>query len=183
MTYDHMKPQKMLPVLLKAGALGVAILLGFLLGIIVGDRERRKHDPEPKAAADTLAIASVDTLVVDTLAVEVPEADSTAVVAPETPETPEQPQFTKKEIAAGVEYLATHNRWNRDEMEKIPALQGLWDAVNTYQLDEIRRYNDYLSSTPLITIVEGLEKSPKKGYYASRNDHVITLSTYIKRLR
>ena len=40
MTNDH-APQKLLPVLLKAGALGVAILLGFLLGIMVGDRDRR----------------------------------------------------------------------------------------------------------------------------------------------
>ena len=182
MAIDH-TPQKLLPVLLKAGALGVAILLGFLLGIMVGDRDRRKPKEEPVAATDTLTVDSLavamatDTLAVDTSAVE---------IVPEEPEEPAEPEVyqpTKKEIAAGVEYLATHNRWNRDEMEKYPALQGLWDAVNTYNLDEIKRYNDYLSSTPLITIVEGLEKSPKYGYYASRNDHVITLSTYIKRLR
>ena len=177
MTNDH-APQKLFPVLLKAGALGVAILLGFLLGIMVGDRDRRKPHPDPEAV-DSL---TVETPVADTLAV-----DTTAVeVVPEEPEAPAEPEVyqpTKKEIAAGVEYLATHNRWNRDEMEKYPALQGLWDAVNTYNLDEIKRYNDYLSSTPLITIVEGLEASPKHGYYASRNDHVITLSTYIKRLR
>ena len=180
MTNDH-APQKLLPVLLKAGALGVAILLGFLLGIMVGDRDRRKPNEEPSAA---------DTLTVGLLAADTLQADTTAVAGvPEEPETPADAestavyQPTKKEIAAGVEYLATHNRWNRDEMEKYPALQGLWDAVNTYNLDEIKRYNDYLSSTPLITIVEGLEASPKHGYYASRNDHVITLSTYIKRLR
>ncbi len=178
-TNDH-TPQKLLPVLLKAGALGVAILLGFLLGIIVGDRNRRK----PKVEAGAVDSLAVEALMADTLA-----ADTTAVVAPEEPEAPAEPetpeayQPTKKEIAAGVEYLAKHNRWNRDEMEKFPALQGLWDAVNTYNLEEIKRYNDYLSSTPLITIVEGLEKSPKHGYYAARNDHVITLSTYIKRLR
>lgn len=177
MTNDH-APQKLFPVLLKAGALGVAILLGFLLGIIVGDRDRRKPKQEP-LTVDTLAVGlpAADTLQIDTTAVEiVPEE-------PDTPAEPEAYQPTKKEIAAGVEYLAKHNRWNRDEMEKYPALQGLWDAVNTYNLDEIKRYNDYLSSTPLITIVEGLEASPKHGYYASRNDHVITLSTYIKRLR
>lgn len=172
--YDHMKPQKLLPVLLKAGALGVAILLGFLLGILVGDRERRK--PKPEAGT------------VDSLTVEAPAANMTAVAPgahgqPDDSGAPQVPAFSKKEIAAGVEYLAKHNRWNRDEMEKIPALQGLWDAVNTYNLEEIKRYNDYLSSTPLITIAEGLEKSPKTGYYAARGDHVITLSTYIKRLR
>lgn len=182
MTNDH-APQKLFPVLLKAGALGVAILLGFLLGIIVGDRDRRK----PKEAPLAGDVQASDTLTVDSLAAAAPSADTLAVSAADTlaaePEVPAVYQPTKKEIAAGVEYLATHNRWNRDEMEKYPALQGLWDAVNTYNLDEIKRYNDYLSSTPLITIVEGLEASPKHGYYASRNDHVITLSTYIKRLR
>lgn len=178
MTNDH-APQKLFPVLLKAGALGVAILLGFLLGLMVGDRDRRKPDPSSETIDSlSVAVSEPDTLRVDTTAVVVEEPEE-----PAEPETPERPMPTKKEIAAGVEYLATHNRWNRDEMEQYPALQGLWDAVNTYQLDEIKRYNEYLSSTPLITIVEGLEQSPKTGYYASRNDHVITLSTYIKRLR
>ena len=163
----------MIRALLTAAGLVLAILVGFLVGLRVGDRDRHR----PKVAEpDSLAVAvpAADTL-------EVPEAavPDTAVVVAE----PEDYMPSKKEIAAGVEYLATHNRWNRDEMEKFPALQGLWDAVNTYQLDEIKRYNDYLSSTPLITIVEGLERSPKHGFYASRSDHVITLSTYIKRLR
>ena len=171
--------------LLTVVGLVLAILAGFVVGLKVG--EHSWHKPQ-EAQADSLqtSFLAVDTL--DTLAMAsqdtafVSEApDSTSVEAVE--ETPERYQPTKKEIAAGVEYLATHNRWNRDEMEKFPALQGLWDAVNTYQLDEIKRYNDYLSSTPLITIVEGLERSPKHGFYASRSDHVITLSTYIKRLR
>ena len=179
MTNDHKTPQKLFPVLLKAGALGAAILLGFLLGVLVGDRDRRRPKEETPAK-DTLAVAALaDTLQVDTTAIAAPVEEP----AQEEPEADDAYKPSRKEIAAGVEYLATHNRWNRDEMEKLPALRGLWDAVNTYQLDEIKRYNDVLSSTPLITIVEGLEKSPKRGYYASRNDHVITLSTYIKRLR
>lgn len=195
MTNDH-APQKLFPVLLKAGALGVAILLGFLLGILVGDRDRRKPKPEA-GIVDSLAVGLLpaDSAVVgapldttdfssDTTATGAQIDTTTAApIVPDEPAKPEAPKVSKKEIAAGVEYLATHNRWNRDEMEKFPALQGLWDAVNTYQLDDIKRYNDYLASTPLITIVEGLERSPKTGYYASRNDHVITLSTYIKRLR
>ena len=178
MTNDH-APQKLFPVLLKAGALGVAILLGFLLGILVGDRDRRKPKPEA-GVVDSLAVGLLPT---DSAIVGAPLDTTAAPIVPDEPAKPEAPKVSKKEIAAGVEYLATHNRWNRDEMEKFPALQGLWDAVNTYQLDDIKRYNDYLASTPLITIVEGLERSPKTGYYASRNDHVITLSTYIKRLR
>ena len=152
--------------LFSIAGLGIAILIGFVLGLQFGDRSRpRIQTPELPPAivpADTVAVA--DTVQAEPVVVKPPEP-------------------SKKNIAQGVEYLAAHNRWNRDEMEKIPALTGLWDAVNTYSLDDIRAYNDVLGSTPLTTIVEGLEKKPKKGYYAAKNDHVITLSTYVKRLR
>ena len=163
--------------LLGAGVLGIAILLGFVIGLRTGDRIGMSRLLRPvmdlSGAADSLAV-------VDTLAVPdtIPVQDSLVVEAPEA-----VAKFTKQQVAQGVEYLAAHNRWNRDEMEKIPALQGLWDAVNTYSLEEIRAYNETLASTPLTSIVEGLERRPKQGYYAAKNDHVITLSTYIKRLR
>ena len=161
--------------LLSVAGLGVAILIGFVLGLRFGERGRVK--PEPPVAPVFGGL--IDSLPpVDTVAV----AD-TVSVAPEKPESPKKPGPSKTEIAQGVEYLATHNRWNRDEMEQIPALQGLWDAVNVYALDEILAYNETLGSTPLTTIVEGLEKKPKQGFYADKYDHVITLSTYVKRLR
>ena len=154
--------------LLGAVALGCAILLGFVLGLRAGDRDRKE---EPPVAAIALTLP-------DTLALQ----DSVAT-EPEPPVAPAAPSFSKQEIALGVEYLASHNRWNRDEMEKIAVLAGLWDAVNTYSVEEIRRYNDILTSTPLTTIVEELDLAPKHGFYAAKGDRMITLSTYIKRLR
>ena len=146
---------------------GCAILLGFALGLRTGDwRDRRLN---AQAAAD---LPPADTLAADTV-----------VLAPEPEPEPEAKGPSKKEATLGVEYLASHNRWNRNEMEQIPALQGLWDAVNTYSLVDLRRYNEILSSTPLTTIIESLERNPKQGYYATKGDQVITLSTYIKRLR
>lgn len=144
-----------------------AILLGFALGLRTGDWRERRHEAETAAN-----LHPVDTLPADTVAVE-----------PEPPQEPVETGPSKKEATLGVEYLASHNRWNRNEMEQIPALQGLWDAVNTYSLDELRRYNEVLSSTPLTTVIESLERNPKQGYYAAKGDQVITLSTYIKRLR
>ena len=154
--------------LLGAVALGCAILLGFVLGLRAGDRDRKEKQP----------VAEVVTAVPDTLAVQ-----DTVSTEPEPPVAPAAPTFSKQEIALGVEYLASHNRWNREEMEQVAVLAGLWDAVNTYAVDEIRRYNDILASTPLTTIVEELERSPKHGFYAAKGDRMITLSTYIKRLR
>ena len=160
-------------ILLGVVALGCSILIGFVVGLRAGDRSRKRQPQEPVsgvlAPISSAEPAAKDTSVVDTLFVEpVPE---------------KTPSFSRQQVAQGVEYLASHNRWNRLEMEKIPVLAGLWDAVNTYQLDEIRRYNEVLVSTPLTSIVEGLEHNPKSGFYAAKTDQVITLSTYIKRLR
>ena len=163
---------------LGALALGLAILVGFVVGLRMGDRIR--SNPE---GAGTEIVESVDTTAVDEPSAE---PDTTAV-APEVPAEPESgnalSRLSKQEIAQGVEYLASHNRWNREEMEKIAALSGLWDAINVYDINLIRQYNDVLASTPLTAIVEGLDRRPKEGFYASKNDQVITLSTYIKRLR
>ena len=160
-------------ILLGVVALGCSILIGFVVGLRAGDRSRKGQRQEPVsgvlAPISSAEPAAKDTSVVDTLFVEpVPE---------------KTPSFSRQQVAQGVEYLASHNRWNRLEMEKIPVLAGLWDAVNTYQLDEIRRYNEVLASTPLTSIVEGLEHNPKSGFYVAKTDQVITLSTYIKRLR
>ena len=165
-------------ILLGVVALGCSILIGFVVGLRAGDRSRIRQLQEPVsgvlAPISSAEPAAKDTSVVDTLAVD------TLVVEPVPEKTP---SFSRQQVAQGVEYLASHNRWNRLEMEKIPVLAGLWDAVNTYQLDEIRRYNEVLASTPLTSIVEGLEHNPKSGFYAAKTDQVITLSTYIKRLR
>ena len=163
---------------LGALALGLAILVGFVVGLRMGDRIRSNP-----SGAETEIVEPVDTTAVD----EPSAQPDTAAVAPAVPVEPESgnalSRLSKQEIAQGVEYLASHNRWNREEMEKIAALAGLWDAINVYDIAQIRQYNDVLASTPLTAIVEGLDRRPKEGFYASKNDQVITLSTYIKRLR
>ena len=152
-----------------AAVIGCAILVGFALGLRTGDRRERRE-----ASADTLQRVSppLDTLAIDT---------AVTVAPPDPPAPPKGP--SKRDVTLGVEYLASHNQWNREEMERLSALTGLWDAVNTYDLEEIRRLNETLDSTPLAAIAEGLAHNPKQGYYAAKGDHVITLSTYIKRLQ
>ena len=174
--------------LLGALALGCAILVGFVLGLRAGDKSR-KNQPVMMLAAypviDSMFALPDSSMVVSGIS-DLSEDDSESSPEVEIPAAPaDKPalSLSKQQIAQGVEYLASHNRWNRDEMESIPSLAGLWDAVNTYQIDEIRRFNESLVSTPLTSIVEGLELKPKKGYYAAKADRVITLSTYIKRLR
>ena len=171
---DRPKNPSVLKHLLSAAAVGVAMLLGFVLGLWVGDRNRKDAPADvPSARVDSVMsgfLAPVDTAV--------------AEVAQDTlPKVPEVSETTRKERAEGKEYLTKHNRWNRDEMEKMPALQGLWDAVNHYDVETIRKYAEVMECPPLTAIIEGLEQSQKKGYYASKNDRNITLSTYIRRLQ
>lgn len=181
-------------IVLGALALGCAIMVGFVLGLRSGDRQQ-KQPPVPVMLSFSMPLPEEMMSRTDSAALEPEAATGTQMdaeagteteaetVSAEEPSVPQRAAFSPSQIAQGVEYLATHNQWNRDEMEKIPALQGLWDAVNTYQLDLIRSFNDQLASTPLTAILEGLERTPKTGYYAAKADHVITLSTYIKRLR
>ena len=163
--------REVLKLLLGAVGFALAILIGFGLGLRVGG----SRQPSGAAGADSTAVSTA-----------LPPADS--IPAPPEPEPQVdtlQSKITeigRKEVARAAEYLTTHNRWNRDEMEQYPAMQGLWDAVNTYNLEEIIRYNEIIDCPPLATIIEGLQRSRKKGYYASKKDRVITLSTYAKRL-
>ena len=163
--------------LIGAAGVGGAILLGFVLGLWVGDHNRKEpSSPDPAVVVDSVMAGFV--------APVAPLDTTVAEAALDTvPKMPEIAESTKKERAAGIEYLTTHNRWNRDEMEKLPALQGLWDAVNHYDLETIRKYAEVMECPPLTAIVEGLEQSQKTGYYASKNDRNITLSTYIRRLQ
>ncbi len=177
MINDIHKNPSVMKHLIGAVAVGGAILLGFVLGLWVGDHNRKEpQSPDPAVVVDSVMAGYVTTVATaDTSVAEV--ALDTVLKMPEISET------TRKERAAGIEYLTKHNRWNRDEMEKIPALQGLWDAVNHYDLETIRKYAEVMECPPLTTIVEGLEQSHKTGYYASKNDRNITLSTYIRRLQ
>lgn len=203
---------------LVLGAVGfvLAILIGFALGLRVGDR---RNNPTKGTGSDSTAflaaipdtsgaaaglfaaggaagangVAGVAEVAgvagvagADSAAVTQQLRDSLDASQKESQEKPlkgKMAEIARKEAARGAEYLTTHNRWNREEMEKISALQGLWDAVNTYDLEEIRRYNEVFDCPPLATIIEGLERTHKQGYYASKKDQIITLSTYIKRLR
>ena len=168
--------------LLSAVGVGGAILLGFVLGLWVGDRNRNAKPAEaPSVLVDSVMAGYPATT--DTMAAHATDTSLVEAAQDTLSKVPDVSDITKKERAAGREYLNKHNRWNRDEMEKIPALQGLWDAVNHYDLETIRKYAEVLECPSLNTIVEGLEQSHKTGYYTTKNDRNITLSTYIRRLQ
>ncbi len=170
MEKNHLKEPGAGRIFLIAVALALAIGSGFVLGLKMGptlfggvdeplvqmDEQYKQHlDPEKESANEAEQAV-----------------DSVAAAA----------EASKRDMAKGKDYLAGHNQWDRNEMEKIPSLQGLWDAVNNYKVDDLRSYNEKLDSATLTTIIEKLEENPKEGSYASKTDEVITISAYIKAL-
>ena len=41
-------------------------------------------------------------------------------------------------IEQAIEYLDSHERWKKSEMESIPELRGLWDELNTFSLEKVK---------------------------------------------
>lgn len=90
-----------------------------------------------------------------------------------------------------VRYLEDNMKLSRPEMEAIPELQGLWDALNTYDYVKYASYFDLLqhSDSYVQTLVrlrpkrKALEKLHEAGYtHVSEGEDVIPMITYIFKL-
>lgn len=87
------------------------------------------------------------------------------------------------------DYVQTTQVWNRDSMEAIPQLKGLWDAVNHYDYTKIDAINSKVNSPFLSDLSAKLRASVKKNFYvlypnpedgnAKKN---ITISIYVSKL-
>lgn len=84
-----------------------------------------------------------------------------------------------------AEYLDKHTKWERTAMEKFVGIQGLWDALNHYEWDNILQYEEDLRNSKnfekLVRAIGTNEKS-FNGTYCNEGDTEITISTYIGKL-
>lgn len=65
-----------------------------------------------------------------------------------------------KGMSKAIEYLDSHNNWSKSEMDKIPDLKDLFDALNTYDTSAIARLQVKLSgSKKLKAIAELMDKN------------------------
>ncbi len=123
----------------------IAIIITCMVWIIAGtvcswwsgnSAENNKHNIELLGESSDSICATPATTIEDTTTNQTQTAPATTqepVAAP----IDQNKTFTPQEINVAVAYLESHNTWNRDEMEKIPALQGLFDAMNTYNMTAI----------------------------------------------
>lgn len=91
-----------------------------------------------------------------------------------------------------IKYLDEKTVWDKNEMEKYPDLQGLFDALNRFELSAIiDEWSDKLKdSEKILKIKEAAEKNSNNGWnpkqkghnptYNKENDMQIDVSNYIK---
>ena len=84
-----------------------------------------------------------------------------------------------------VEYLDKNTKWERSAMEQVVAIQGLWDALNYREFENILQYEkDLEKSKNFAKLVKAIKNNKKtfSGAYCDEGDTEITISTYISKL-
>lgn len=84
-----------------------------------------------------------------------------------------------------VEYLDKNTKWERSAMEKFAAIQGLWDALNYREFENILQYEEDLKASKTFSkLVKAIKTNEKSfsGPYCDDGDTEITISTYIGKL-
>ena len=84
-----------------------------------------------------------------------------------------------------VEYLDKNAKWERSAMEKFTAIQGLWDALNYREFENILQYEEDLKASKTFSkLVKAIKTNEKSfsGPYCDDDDTEITISTYISKL-
>ncbi len=132
------------------------------------------------------------------------EAEVAQVHVPKVAETKEEhitepnppidkPEDESEDIQKAVEYLDSHSKWNKNEMENIAALKGLWDALNGYDFTKVlNSYRKLNGSHKFKSLVEGINtidpndintylRSNK--YNTNNNDKTITPKDYVKKIK
>lgn len=105
------------------------LVLGFCLFAGSDDEKVGRRDPATKTA-DTTSITTAETHTA-TATEEAP-----APVQQSEPATPETPA-PEASLADAVRYLDSNRTWNRTEMDRFAALNGLFDDMNAMRIDEI----------------------------------------------
>jgi hypothetical protein len=94
-----------------------------------------------------------------------------------------------KKLEAAVKYLDENNKWNKVDMEKHAPLIGLWDALNTWNFDEVlsSRYESLEKSSNFKLLKKEIknnrEKNRRDQNFNSPGDEVITLEKYTNALK
>ena len=72
-------------------------------------------------------------------------------------------------LEAAIRYLDSHDRWNRDSMERYDDLSGLFDAMNGFRFSSvITDYSDLTASKKFAKLVQVASKKISRGWIPKR---------------
>lgn len=92
------------------------------------------------------------------------------------------PEYSLEMVKA---YLDNHEKWSRDSLEKYSFSKGLFDALNKYQLEDLRsKYQPIVDKSKKLQDIVIFANKMKGPFPQSQycNDTVITVDNYIKKL-
>lgn len=93
---------------------------------------------------------------------------------------------SSKQLEDAISYLDSNNKWNRTVMQQHKPLEGLWDALNYRNFEDILKCEKKLQKSKNFTKLIAAIKNNKKtfnGAYCNEGDTIITIDTYISKLR
>ena len=180
------KKEKKNNLILVAVAIG-ALIAGFLIGAIAF-WEGNKAAPEttvpqieePAPVAAPIPVPKPESTPADSSNTKPSKPQASTAEKPEPAEA--HAQLTAADYAKGLEYLQANKKWNRDEMQAIPALDGLFDDLNTYNFERIKTFwapklADSKNFAAVVRAVEGsaTKRDPRTGShtptYTPENDN------------
>lgn len=116
-----------------AAGLAVGILLMWLCGTCSGSEQESTLAP---AATPTAELAD-STIVPEKSSMAAKPAEKSAEKPAAEAQTAPAAADQNANLADAVKYLDDHDVWNRAEMDKFTALQGLYDDLNSYNIDKV----------------------------------------------
>lgn len=81
-------------------------------------------------------------------------------------------EYNNYSLEAAIRYLDSHDRWNRDSMERYDDLKGLFDVMNDFKLSTvIDSYSQLSTSTKYAKLFETAKKNIRNGWNPKTGNH------------
>lgn len=98
--------------------------------------------------------------------------------------------YEEGKIKEAAKYLDSNLRWVKSEMEEIEGLQGVWDALNSYEYDMLKNREELRNASKnfksIIDLFNGLDANSlselKEHTYCTGQDVTITYNKYLGKL-
>lgn len=173
---------------IAVASLIVALIIGAFVGYGIANSSFEKKMNPQEQNAEVKDAAKKDDTAKDTA--------KTAAI-PQDPDITEAQKAEAERVAAeqkavsdAAAYLASHEKWTRGALDSQAPLTGLFNAVNTYDIEKLKEYAAKVPGfdwKPLLDAVEkgaarAKEKTGRGRYNAREDDTTITIAGYISYL-